>query len=580
MTKREGPTRHIFITGGVVSSLGKGIATASIGRILVNMGFSVRIQKLDPYLNVDPGTMNPFQHGEVYVTDDGAETDLDLGHYERFLGTPCSKLSTVTSGRIYQTVLNNERAGKYNGGTVQVIPHVTDEIKKNIRALHAPDVDVVISEIGGTVGDIEGLPFMEAVRQFRHEAGRANCCCIHLAYIPFIRAAGEIKTKPAQHSVQKLREIGIIPDFLLCRAEKPLGKSVRDKLALFCNVDLDKVIDLVDVPTSIYEVPQVLMRQGMDTLLADQLRLPKRACDMRDWDLMINHIKKPKDTVRIALVGKYIDHQDAYKSVTESIDHAAYAHLLKAEIVRLESEDLEKPDGLDLLKGIDGILVPGGFGKHPRSRTVPGHAGCDHRIRTQRRRTRASQLGGDGREDAASDHRRDGDAEGVHRLGHSRGHDASGCLYLHPAQEIEPYRQIVWRRGRGQRTASPSLRIQQRLPYPFRRSRDGVQRRLHPRRQQARAEPGGNRRVARASVLRGHAGASRIQEQPGQTAPPLPRLPRCRLQAQAWRSDRREERSGPDAGQWLNERVRIARTATTTKTANRPRANRMKKAGV
>jgi CTP synthase len=363
MTKREGPTRHIFITGGVVSSLGKGIATASIGRILVNMGFSVRIQKLDPYLNVDPGTMNPFQHGEVYVTDDGAETDLDLGHYERFLGTPCSKLSTVTSGRIYQTVLNNERAGKYNGGTVQVIPHVTDEIKKNIRALHAPDVDVVISEIGGTVGDIEGLPFMEAVRQFRHEAGRANCCCIHLAYIPFIRAAGEIKTKPAQHSVQKLREIGIIPDFLLCRAEKPLGKSVRDKLALFCNVDLDKVIDLVDVPTSIYEVPQVLMRQGMDTLLADQLRLPKRACDMRDWDLMINHIKKPKDTVRIALVGKYIDHQDAYKSVTESIDHAAYAHLLKAEIVRLESEDLEKPDGLDLLKGIDGILVPGGFGK-------------------------------------------------------------------------------------------------------------------------------------------------------------------------------------------------------------------------
>ncbi len=363
MTKREGPTRHIFITGGVVSSLGKGIATASIGRILVNMGFTVRIQKLDPYLNVDPGTMNPFQHGEVYVTDDGAETDLDLGHYERFLGTPCSKLSTVTSGRIYQTVLNNERAGKYNGGTVQVIPHVTDEIKKHIRALHAPDVDVVISEIGGTVGDIEGLPFMEAVRQFRHEAGRDYCCCIHLAYIPYIKAAGEIKTKPAQHSVQKLREIGIIPDFLLCRAEKPLGKSVRDKLALFCNVDLTNVIDLVDVPTSIYEVPQVLMRQGMDELLANRLRLPKRACDMHDWDLMVSHIKKPKDTVRIALVGKYIDHQDAYKSVTESIDHAAYAHLLKAEIVRIESESLENDDWRKQLEGIDGILVPGGFGK-------------------------------------------------------------------------------------------------------------------------------------------------------------------------------------------------------------------------
>ncbi len=363
MTKRDGPTRHIFITGGVVSSLGKGIATASIGRILVNMGFTVRIQKLDPYLNVDPGTMNPFQHGEVYVTDDGAETDLDLGHYERFLGTPCSKLSTVTSGRIYQTVLNNERAGKYNGGTVQVIPHVTDEIKKHIRALHAPDVDVVISEIGGTVGDIEGLPFMEAVRQFRHEAGRDYCCCIHLAYIPYIKAAGEIKTKPAQHSVQKLREIGIIPDFLLCRAEKPLGKSVKDKLALFCNVDLNNVIDLVDVPTSIYEVPQVLMRQGMDELLANRLRLPKRTCDMHDWDLMVSHIKKPKDTVRIALVGKYIDHQDAYKSVTESIDHAAYAHLLKAEIVRIESESLENDDWRKQLDGIDGILVPGGFGK-------------------------------------------------------------------------------------------------------------------------------------------------------------------------------------------------------------------------
>jgi CTP synthase len=363
MTKRDGPTRHIFITGGVVSSLGKGIATASIGRILVNMGFTVRIQKLDPYLNVDPGTMNPFQHGEVYVTDDGAETDLDLGHYERFLGTPCSKLSTVTSGRIYQTVLNNERAGKYNGGTVQVIPHVTDEIKKHIRALHAPDVDVVISEIGGTVGDIEGLPFMEAVRQFRHEAGRDYCCCIHLAYIPYIKAAGEIKTKPAQHSVQKLREIGIIPDFLLCRAEKPLGKSVKDKLALFCNVDLNNVIDLVDVPTSIYEVPQVLMRQGMDELLANRLRLPKRTCDMHDWDLMVSHIKKPKDTVRIALVGKYIDHQDAYKSVTESIDHAAYAHLLKAEIVRIESESLENDDWRRQLDGIDGILVPGGFGK-------------------------------------------------------------------------------------------------------------------------------------------------------------------------------------------------------------------------
>jgi CTP synthase len=363
-SKRDGPTRHIFVTGGVVSSLGKGIAAASLGRLLINMGYRVRIQKLDPYLNVDPGTMNPFQHGEVYVTDDGAETDLDLGHYERFLGVPCSKHSTVTSGRIYQSVIQKERAGKYNGGTVQVVPHVTDEIKSTIRALGGPDVDVVISEVGGTVGDIEGLPFMEAVRQMRHELGRDNAVFIHLVYIPFIKAAGEIKTKPAQHSVQKLREIGISADFLMCRSEKTLVKGVKEKLALFCNVDQDKVIDLPDVPNTIYEVPQVLEKQGVHELLCRRLGLAVRECDMKAWDLMVNHIRKPKDTVTIAMVGKYIDHQDAYKSVTESVDHAAYSHLLKANIVRIESESLEKDDNWqDKLKGVDGILVPGGFGK-------------------------------------------------------------------------------------------------------------------------------------------------------------------------------------------------------------------------
>src|SRR5476651_1174605 len=249
--------KYIFVTGGVISSLGKGLTAASIGTLLENRGLNVTLAKFDPYLNVDPGTMNPFQHGEVYVTDDGAETDLDLGHYERFLNQPCSRHSTVTAGSIYQTVIQKERAGKYNGGTVQVIPHVTDQIKEAIRALVAPDVDVVISEIGGTVGDIEGLPFMEAVRQYAHEAGRANTCFVHLAYIPYIRAAGEIKTKPAQHSVQKLREIGIIPDFLVCRSERPLTKEVKDKLGLFCNVEMKHVIELPDVPTSIYEVPQI-----------------------------------------------------------------------------------------------------------------------------------------------------------------------------------------------------------------------------------------------------------------------------------------------------------------------------------
>jgi CTP synthase len=361
---RTGPTRHIVITGGVVSSLGKGIAAASIGRLLITMGYTVRIQKLDPYLNVDPGTMNPFQHGEVFVTDDGAETDLDLGHYERFLGQPCSKNSTVTSGKIYQTVIQKERAGKYNGGTVQVVPHVTDEIKSTIRSLGGDGVDVVIHEVGGTVGDIEGLPFMEAVRQLRHEVGRDYVAFMHLVYIPYIKAAGEIKTKPAQHSVQKLREIGIVPDFLLCRAERPLSKTVRDKLALFCNVDLEKVIDLPDVPTSIYEVPQVLFKQGIHESVCRRLGLPVRVCDLHAWDLMVNHIRKPKDTVTIALIGKYIDHQDAYKSVTESIDHAAYSHLLKANIVRIESEQLEKDENWqERFKGIDGILVPGGFGK-------------------------------------------------------------------------------------------------------------------------------------------------------------------------------------------------------------------------
>src|SRR4051812_2579883 len=245
--RRSGPTRHIFITGGVVSSLGKGITSASIGRLLINMGYRVRIQKLDPYLNVDPGTMNPFQHGEVFVTRDGAETDLDLGHYERFLNQPCTRHSTYTSGRIYQAVIQKEREGKYNGGTVQVVPHITNEIKDAIRSLVADDVDVIIHEIGGTVGDIEGLPFMEAVRQFAHEVGREYCAFVHLAYIPYIKAAGEIKTKPAQHSVQKLREIGIIPDFLVCRAERGLTKDVKDKLALFCNVGQKSVIEL---PTS------------------------------------------------------------------------------------------------------------------------------------------------------------------------------------------------------------------------------------------------------------------------------------------------------------------------------------------
>jgi CTP synthase len=357
-------TRYIIVTGGVVSSLGKGITAASIGRLLLNMGYSVRIQKLDPYLNVDPGTMNPFQHGEVYVTDDGAETDLDLGHYERFLGQPCSRHSTYTSGRIYQSVIAKERRGDYNGGTVQVIPHITNEIKDAMRCIAKDAPDVAIIEIGGTVGDIEGLPFMEAVRQFRVDHGPDKVALCHLAYIPYIGAAGEIKTKPAQHSVQKLREIGLMPDMLLCRTERKIGREVKEKLALFCNVSFDNVIEVQDVPHSIYEVPQVLHKQGVHEKLARRLGLEVRECDLKNWDLMVRHIKNPKDTVTVAMVGKYIEHRDAYKSVTEAIDHAAFAHLLAARIKRIESEKLEKDDDWQKqFEDVDAIIVPGGFGK-------------------------------------------------------------------------------------------------------------------------------------------------------------------------------------------------------------------------
>jgi CTP synthase len=366
MSTSRSEIRYIFVSGGVVSSLGKGITAASIGRLLLNMGYSVRIQKLDPYLNVDPGTMNPFQHGEVFVTDDGAETDLDLGHYERFLGQPCNTHSTYTSGRIYQSVIAKERAGKYNGGTVQVIPHITDEIKVSIRALaeQADGCDIAIVEIGGTVGDIEGLPFMEAVRQFRLQHGPERVMLCHLAYIPYISAAGEIKTKPAQHSVQKLREIGLIPDMLLCRTEMKLSRSVKEKLALFCNVGYDHVVEVMDVPNSIYEVPQVLVKQGVHEKVAQRLGLPVHECDMRDWDLMLRHIRNPKDTVTVAMVGKYIEHKDAYKSVNEAIDHAAYANLVKADICRIESDKLEKEEDWQAqFAGVDAIIVPGGFGK-------------------------------------------------------------------------------------------------------------------------------------------------------------------------------------------------------------------------
>jgi len=355
--------KHIFITGGVVSSLGKGITTGAVGLLLKRMGLTVKLQKLDPYLNVDPGTMNPYEHGEVYVTEDGAETDLDLGHYERFTGDYVSRESNYTMGQIYSTVIQKERRGDYLGKTVQVVPHTTDEIKNCIKKIAQPGVDVVITEIGGTVGDIEGAPMLEAIRQFRHEVGSRNCMFIHLTLVPYIKAAGEVKTKPTQQSVGDLRKIGIQPDVLVVRTEVHISDDAKKKIALYCNVDADAVIIEKDVDHSIYEVPLALFEQGMDKLLADRLSLPVGKPRMSDWIDVVESIKFPENKVKIAIVGKYMKIQDAYKSIFESLAHAGIHHRTKVELVRIEAESLEKRGALAQLDNVHGILVPGGFGE-------------------------------------------------------------------------------------------------------------------------------------------------------------------------------------------------------------------------
>ncbi len=356
-------TKYIFVTGGVVSSLGKGITAASLALLLKRRGYRVTMQKLDPYLNVDPGTMSPYQHGEVYVTDDGAETDLDLGHYERFADVTCSQASNYTSGRIYSNVIARERRGEYLGKTVQVIPHITDEIKQAIRSLASHEVDLAITEIGGTVGDIESMPFLEAIRQFRHEIGRHNALFIHLTLVPYIKAAGEMKTKPSQQSVSILREIGIIPDLLICRCEKPMQAEHKDKLALFCNVERELVFEEQDVANSIYEVPVELARQDVDKYILESLELHVRDLDLRDWQDMIRRVIEPKGaTVEIAVVGKYISLRDAYKSIYEALSHGALANDADLKLRHVEAEELENVGAAKLLAGVHGILVPGGFG--------------------------------------------------------------------------------------------------------------------------------------------------------------------------------------------------------------------------
>jgi CTP synthase len=352
--------KYIFVTGGVVSSLGKGLTAASIGQLLESRGQKIALLKLDPYLNVDPGTMNPFQHGEVYVTDDGAETDLDLGHYYRYTNSPLSRASNSTSGQIYECVIKRERKGDYLGKTVQVIPHVTDEIKSRILACAHQDkeIQVVIVEIGGTVGDIESLPFLEAIRQFRYERPK-DCINIHLTYVPYLKAAGEVKSKPTQHSVQMLREIGIMPDMILCRCEEPLSEEIKAKISLFCNVPQDAVLDERDVEHSIYEVPLDLHRQGLDAKIGKMLDLKLAAADLSAWEKMLHTVLHPKGKIVVGIVGKYMDHQDAYKSVFEALHHGAIAAGVKLEIRRFESDRITESD----IAGCDGYVVPGGFGE-------------------------------------------------------------------------------------------------------------------------------------------------------------------------------------------------------------------------
>lgn len=353
-------TKFIFVTGGVLSSLGKGLASAAIGALLETRGFKVSLLKLDPYINVDPGTMSPFQHGEVYVTDDGAETDLDLGHYERFTSARMARDNNSTTGKIYQTVIEKERQGEFLGKTVQVIPHITNEIKSTIKKL-ANDLDVVIVEIGGTIGDIESLPFLEAIRQMRNDVGKGNAIFIHLTLVPFIETSGELKTKPTQHSVRELRAIGIQPDILLLRADRILDSDIKNKIALFCNLDPEAVITARDV-RNIYQVPVALHEEGLDSIIVDLIGLPKGSCDLSQWEDLVKKIQNPIEEVTIGIVGKYVEYEDSYKSLNEALRHGGYKHGVDVKLTWVESEGLVGEGWEQKLEHLDGILVPGGFG--------------------------------------------------------------------------------------------------------------------------------------------------------------------------------------------------------------------------
>jgi CTP synthase len=386
---RAGETCHLFVTGGVASSLGKGLTASSLGRLLKARGLRVTMQKLDPYLNVDPGTMNPFQHGEVFVTDDGAETDLDVGHYERFLDEDLHGSANVTTGQVYSAVIAKERRGEYLGDTVQVIPHITDEIKGRILGLGGPDVDVVITEVGGTVGDIESLPFLEAARQVRQQVGRDRCFFLHVSLIPYIGPSGELKTKPTQHSVQALRTIGITPDAIVCRSDRPIHDGIKRKIANMCDVEQEAVVSAVDAP-SIYDIPKVLHAEGLDAYVVRRLGLPFRDVNWTDWDQLLQRVHHPSREVTIALVGKYVDLPDAYLSVTEALRAGGFANDAKVHIRWVPSDDCDTPEGAArALEGVDGVLVPGGFGV----RGIEGKVGALTYARTQQVPTLGICLG-------------------------------------------------------------------------------------------------------------------------------------------------------------------------------------------
>ena len=485
----QAATKHIFVSGGVASSLGKGLTASSLGQLLTARGLAVTMQKLDPYLNVDPGTMNPFQHGEVFVTEDGAETDLDVGHYERFLDRNLSGSANVTTGQVYSTVIAKERRGEYLGDTVQVIPHITDEIKSRILAMAEPDAkgkraDVVITEIGGTVGDIESLPFLEAARQVRHEVGRENCFFLHVSLVPYLKPSGELKTKPTQHSVAALRSIGITPDALILRCDRDVPESLKNKIALMCDVDIDGVISTPDAP-SIYDIPKVLHREELDAYVVRRLNLPFRDVDWTEWDDLLSRVHDPQETVRIALVGKYIDLSDAYLSVAEALRAGGFKHRTRVEMRWVASDDCETdtgprprtrrrgrcPDSRRIRhtrhRGQDRRHPLCANARHSGPRAVPGPAVHRHRsgalggaVRGQFGRVRPGHpRPGDRHDGRSGAHRR--------RRGRPRRHDAAGCLSCCAGGGFD--RRPGVRSHRSVRTSPAPLRGQQRLPRPHRR---------------------------------------------------------------------------------------------------------------